>query len=155
MSRAGSGQAAATSGPPVASVPSAPLAAAPVRKVTVRISPTEAHVTVRGAPRLLSASGELALEGEVGESFTVEVEARGVSRQTHVVISRDGVAEPSAIELPPPAAQPSATTTTTAATPPTATVARTAKPGPTPSRVETASPRPTAAPTEPKLHGDL
>ena len=123
----------------VASAPAPPAPPAAPRvsgRLAVKGSPT--RVTVNGEPRELTPAGELALEGEPGESFLVEIEAgKGRRVAEKVTLSRDGsLAPPELVILGGPAALASPTPVTTAAkggsvapTPvTTATAAATAKP---------------------------
>ena len=116
----------------------------------MRISPPEASVTVGGLPRALLAGGELALEGEAGESFEVKVENHGASRQLRVVLSREGGAEPSAIELAPPAVAAASVATSAGRGAPV-------RQAPVAAKVEPAATKPLAPPPSgaPRIHGDL
>jgi serine/threonine-protein kinase len=137
---------------------------AEVRRVSVRVSPPDARVLVRGEERSPTATGDFLLEGEVGESFDVRVEARGVSRQARVIILRDGVAEPPTIALSLPSSAGSAAASAAPAS--TASTASTSAPAAAwrvaGKTATTASARgePTAVPPppaggQPKFHADL
>jgi hypothetical protein len=123
------------SAPPPVPAPSAAIPRVSGR-LQVKGSPT--RVTVNGVPRELTPPGELALEGEPGESFLVEMEAgKGRRLAEKVTLSRDGsLAPPELVLLGGPAALASPTAVTSAAgkggvapTPvTTATAAATVKP---------------------------
>ncbi|MBK8258824.1 MAG: hypothetical protein IPK82_39970 [Polyangiaceae bacterium] len=103
--------------------------------MTVRV-PDGAAVSVNGERRTVE-NGHITLVGEAGDSFLVAVSAGAAEKTVRVILSKDGAAEPSQIDLPtvdsPPDAgdtQPStlptgSTSASTSATASTSTTTRT------------------------------
>jgi eukaryotic-like serine/threonine-protein kinase len=71
------------------------------RRFTARVAvrPAQARVLVGGAPRSLSAGGELLLEGEAGEVFDVVAEVGEARTVATIIISREGLPSPASVQV--------------------------------------------------------
>jgi serine/threonine-protein kinase len=131
--------------------PSAEATAPIARKtVEVRVTPADASVRVRGAPGSLAEGGLLLLNGEIGETIEVQIEAAGVVRDTTIFITRDGLPSPSAVVLALPPANsvaPGPPSRPVAAGKPVANASR-------PKEAPKAEPPP-KPPVRPVMQGDL
>lgn len=139
-------------------VPVPPQAPSGSRRVSLRVTPAQARVHVNGQSLTPDVDGVLALTGEVGESFVVELSEGERTVRERVVISREGMAIPATLSLPPaaPLLLPSP-----AVAAPAVSAAR-LRPGPPPGAREpaapigpTPSPATSSPPPAPKMHADL
>jgi serine/threonine-protein kinase len=91
---------AAERAPAPPALPSPPVAAEPrTVQAALKIDPPEASVTVNGKPAEVT-DGAIALEGEPGAAFQVQLSQDDEQTSTNVVISSDGTAVPGVVSLP-------------------------------------------------------